>query len=133
MARFDKYDPKSGGFRARLGFAPSAAEVGDVIAVTLNGSGLVVKTTAATDVCEGVICLSSQLNQNDVVDVMTDGEIVDIGASDNVTGAATGAVAYAGASGAVNVTAPGAGVNGTKIGRFVEAWRLVVRVNRVQG
>lgn len=133
MARFDKYNPVSGGFRARLGFAPSAAEVGDVIAVTINGSGLVVKTTAATDVCEGVICLSSLLNQGDVVDVMTDGEVVDITANDNVTGAATGAVAYAGASGAVNVTAPGSGVNGTKIGRFIEAWRLVVRVGRVQG
>lgn len=132
-ARIDKYDPVSGGFRARLGFQPAGSEVGDVIAVTLSGTGTVVKTTAATDVCEGVICLSSPLNQGDVVDVMTDGEIVDIAAGDNVTGAAAGAVAYAGASGAVNVTAPGAGINGTKIGRFVEAWRLVVRVNRVQG
>jgi hypothetical protein len=133
MARFDKVDPKSGSFRARLGWAPVAGEVGDVIAVTVNGSGVAVKTTAATDICEGVVCLSRLLAQGDVVDVMTDGEIVDVGASDNVTGAAAGAVAYAGASGAVNVTAPGAGVNGTKIGRFIEAWRLVVRVQRVQG
>lgn len=133
MARFDKYDPVSGGFRARLGFAPVAGEVGDVIAVTINGSGQVVKTTAATDVCDGVIVLSSLLSQGDVVDVMSDGEIVDIVAGNNVTGNAAGAVAYAGASGAVNVTAPGAGANGTKIGRFIEAWRLVVRVDRVQG
>ncbi len=133
MARFDKYDPVSGGFRGRLGWAPVASEIGDVIAVTVNGSGIVVKTTAATDVCEGVVCMSRAMSQGDVIDVMTDGEIVDVGANDNVTGAATGAVAYAGASGAVNVTAPGAGVNGTKIGRFIEAWRLVVRVQRVQG
>lgn len=131
MARFDKYDPVAGGFRARLGFAPSAAEVGDVINVQINGSGEAVKGTATA--CDGVICLSSLLNQGDVVDVMTHGEIVDIKAGDNVTGAALGAKAYAAAAGAVNVTAPGAGVNGIKIGRFIEAWRLVVRVQDAQG
>ena len=132
MARFDKYNPVSGGFRARLGFAPVAAEVGDVIAVNLNATGQVIKAVAAAD-AEGVICLSSLLAQGDVVDVMTHGEIVDVGASDNVTGQSAGSVAYAGANGAVNATAPGAGINGTRIGRFVEAWRLVVRVQKVQG
>ena len=131
MARIDKYDPISGGFRARLGFQPTAAEVGDVIAVLIDGSGLVQKGSA-TD-CDGVICLSSLLNQNDVVDVMTDGEIVDIGAGNNVTGNAAGAKAYAGAAGAVGVTAPGAGVNGVYLGQYIEAWRLVVRHQFVQG
>jgi hypothetical protein len=131
MARFDKYDPVSGGFRARLGFAPAGSEVGDVINVSINGNGEAVKGSA-TD-CDGVICLSSLLSQGDVTDVMTDGEIVDIATGDNVTGAAAGAKAYAGAAGAVNVTAPGAGVNGIKIGTFVEAWRLVVRLQDVQG
>lgn len=130
MARIDKYNPVSGGFRARLGFAPVASEVGDVIPVQINGSGLVVKATATA--CDGVICLSSLLNLSDVVDVMTSGEIVDVGASDGVTGAATGAVMYAGA-GVVGTTAPGAGVNGIRIGKFVEAWRLIVRVAPVQG
>lgn len=132
MARFDKYNPVSGGFRARLGFAPVASEVGDVIAVDLNASGQVIKAVTAAD-AEGVICLSSLLAQGDVVDVMTDGEIVDIGANDNVTGAAAGTPAFAAAGGGVGVTAPGAGVNGTRIGTFVEAWRLVVRVQKVQG
>lgn len=131
MARFDKYNPVSGGFRARLGFAPVAGEVGDVINVQINGSGEAVKGTAT--VCDGVICLSSLLNQGDVVDVMTSGEIVDIDANSAVTGFAKGALAYAAAAGAVGVTAPGAGVNGVKIGRFIEAWRLVVRVQMVQG
>jgi hypothetical protein len=131
MARIDKYDGVTGGFRARLGFAPIAGEVGDVIAVSLNGSGEVVKGTATA--CDGVICLSSLLNQGDVVDVMTDGEIVDIGAGNNVTGFAAGAVAYSAATGGVGVTAPGAGVAGVRVGRFVEAWRLVVRVQQVQG
>lgn len=131
MARFDKYNPVSGGFRARLGFAPVAGEVGDVINVQINGSGEAVKGTAT--LCDGVICLSSLLNQGDVVDVMTAGEIVDIDANSAVTGFAKGALAYAAAAGAVGVTAPGAGINGVKIGRFIEAWRLVVRVQMVQG
>lgn len=132
MARIDKYDPVSGGFRAKLGWQPVAAEVGDVIAVAINGSGLAVKTTDAIT-CDGVVCLSSLLNQNDPVDVMTHGEIVDVGASDNVTGAAAGARVYSATGGGVGTTAPGAGVNGTRIGRFIEAWRLVVRVQPVQG
>lgn len=132
MARFDKYDPVSGGFRARLGFSPAGSEVGDVIAVIINGSGLAVKTTDAIS-CDGVICLSRQNALNDVIDVMTAGEIVDVGASDNVTGAAAGAKMYSANAGAVGTTAPGAGINGTAIGKFVEAWRLIVRVDRVQG
>lgn len=132
MARIDKYDPVSGGFRARLGWQPVGTEVGDVIAVVIDGTGHAVKTTNAIT-CDGVVCLSSLLNQEDVVDVMTDGEIVDIGASDNVTGAAAGALAYSANAGAVGVTAPAAGVNGTRIGRFVEAWRLIVRIHPVQG
>lgn len=131
MARFDKYDPLSGGFRARLGFAPSAGEVGDVIGVYIDGSGLVQKGGVANT--EGVICLSSLLNQNDPVDVMTDGEIVDVATGDNVTGFALGAKAYAAAAGAIGVTAPGSGVNGVSIGTFVEAWRLIVRVQKTQG
>ncbi len=131
MARIDKYDGKVGGFRAKLGFQPVLAEVGDVIAVTINGSGLAVKAAAGN--ADAVICLSSLLAQNDPVDCMTAGEIVDVTANDNITGAAAGAEVFAGAAGAVNVTAPGAGVNGVRIGKFVEAWRLIVRVQKVQG
>lgn len=130
MARIDKVVPGDGNFRARLGFTPVASEVGDIIPVQINGSGLVVKATSTA--CDGVIVLSSLLNLNDVVDVMTNGEIVDVTANDGVTGAATGASMYAGA-GVLNTTAPGAGVNGVFIGKFVEAWRLIVRVQRVQG
>lgn len=131
-ARFDKYDPLSGGFRARLGFAPSAGEVGDVIPVYVNGSGVLIKSTAL--LCDGVIVLSRQYAINDVVDVMTAGEIVDIvAATDNVAGAAIGAMIYAAAAGATTVTAPTAGTNGIYIGKFVEAWRLIVRVDKVQG
>lgn len=130
MARIDKYQA---GFRARLGFQPLAAEVGDIIPVVINGSSLAVKTTDAIT-CDGVICLSSLLNQNDYVDVMTSGEIVDIvAASDNIAGAAAGATIFAGNAGATTTTAPVAGTNATRIGKCVEAWRLIVRVQRWQG
>lgn len=133
MARFDKYDPIAGGFRAKLGFQPLAAEVGDIIPVVINGSGQAVKTTDAIT-ADGVICLSSLLNQNDFVDVMTHGEIVDVvAANDNVAGAAAGATIFAGNTGTTTTTAPAAGTNATRIGKFVEAWRLVVRVQRWQG
>lgn len=124
MARFDKYDPVSGGFRARLGFAPAAGDVGDVIAVDIDGTGKVIKSVDGT-ACEGVICLSSLLSNNDPVDVMTDGEIVDVAAGNNVTGFATGAKVKAGAAGVVDTAALG-----KNVGRFVEAWRLIVRVGR---
>jgi hypothetical protein len=130
MARIDKYQS---GFRARLGFQPLAAEVGDIIPVVINGSSLAVKTTDSIT-CDGIIVLSSLLNQNDYVDVMTGGEVVDIvAATDNVAGAAAGATLFAVTGGATGVTAPVAGTNATKIGKFVEAWRLVVRVARWQG
>lgn len=132
MARIDKYNPVSGGFRARLGWQPVAGEVGDVIAVVINGTGQAVKTTDAIN-CDGVVVLSSLLSQNDPVDVMTGGEIVDVTANDGVTGRAAGARVFAATAGGVNATAPAAGVNATRIGRFVEDWRLVVRVAPVQG
>lgn len=133
MARIDKYDPVSGGFRARLGWAPVAGEVGDIIAVVINGTGLAVKTTDAIT-ADGVVCMSSLLSLNDPVDVMTHGEIVDVSTTaDNVTGVAAGATVFANTGGAVFATAPAAGVNGTRIGKFVENWRLIVRVQRWQG
>lgn len=129
MARIDKYNPVSGGFRARIGWQPVAAEVGDIIAVTINGQGQAVKAAAAT--ADGVVCLSSLVSSGDVVDVMTHGEIVDVTANDNIAPAA-GAEVFAAAAGGFGA-APAAGANGTRIGRFVEAWRLIVRVQRVQG
>lgn len=131
MARIDKYNPVNGGFRAKLGFAVAASDVGDVIGVLIDGAGLVQKGGVATT--EAVIVPSSVMSTGDTVDCMTSGEVVDIKAGDNVTGFATGAKAYAAAAGAIGVTAPGAGVNGVYIGSFVEAWRLVVRVQKAQG
>lgn len=124
-ARIDKYSGVTGGYRAPLGFAPTAAQVGDVIAVTLDGNGAVQLTGIDGSACRGVICMSSLLAEGDPVDVMTDGEIVDVTTTE-VTGAAAGAEVSAGASGAV-----GAAETGVSLGWMVQAWRLVVRVGRL--
>lgn len=124
MARFDKYDPKDGGFRAALGFAVVAADVGKVIPVDIDGSGLAQRAAANSANVRGVICPTEATAQGRPIDVMTDGEVVDVTTGD-VTGAAAGATVHAGAAGTADVAG-----TGRTLGFFVEAWRLVVRVGR---
>ena len=118
MARFDKYDPVSGGFRAALAasYTGAVAPVG----VGLDANGRVVVGSGVTGI-KGVICIPSDKPAGEVVDVMTHGEIVDLGgaAADNYTANTT--------TGAVT----GAAASATQIyvGHTVEADRLIVRVN----
>lgn len=142
MARYDKYDPKDGGFRAPLNAAWTAtsgpAGVSDldrVIAVALNGSGRLIKAASAA-VAVGVVVISGAKAAGDVVDVMTDGEIVELSATDlqAATAPTAGTKYYMDATaGRLAATAPGAGVNGFYVGHTVEAGRLVVRTGTVQG
>lgn len=125
MARYDKYEPKSGGFRAPLA-ANWAGALATPVGVGLDANGRLVPGAGASGIV-GVVVIDGQVNTlgtrvntkmaGDVVDVMTAGEIVDN------TGLAAGTVYSAGADGAI---AAGAG---TRIGHTVEAQRLVVRVN----
>lgn len=148
MARYDKYDPYSGGFRVPLAadFAPGTANANDplnpanfnkVLPAFLNSSGQLVQPGAATyDKFVGVYIVSGPIRYaGDIVDVMTAGEIVDfndgkyagvVAAQDWYASPATGlAVAIAG------ITAT-AGTNNFYIGHTVEANRLIVRCQRVQ-
>lgn len=125
MARYDKYDPVSGGFRAALA-ADWATPVGTPTAVTLDGNGRVVKV-AAVDTALGVLVVDSAKLAGDIVDVMTSGEIVDC------TGLTAGTSYFSHTDATLVNTAPGAGVNKVRVGHTVEAARLVVRVARVQG
>lgn len=118
MPRFDKYEPLTGGFRAALGFAPVTGDVGAVIAVGINTSGKVVKGSGNTGVI-GVICMSRLMNQGDVVDIMQDGEIVDM------TDLTAGTKYYGSSAGAITTTN-----TDKKVGFTVESDRLVVRVGR---
>lgn len=127
MARFDKYDPISGGFRAPLDFAVVAGEVGTIIGVGLNANGRVVKGAGNTGV-RGAICPVKVMAVGDIIDVMDAGDIVD------VAGLAAGTVYYVNdATGAVEAAAPAVGANKSQLGATVEATRLVVRHLRVQG
>lgn len=118
MARYDKYDPISGGFRAPLAAAWGTAEgLATVFGVGLDANGRVVKGAGNTGVL-GVLVVDSAKAAGDIVDVMTDGEIVDVAL-------AAGTVYFAATGGAVSTTN-----TGTRVGHTVEAKRLVVRAAR---
>lgn len=148
LAKYDKYDPIAGGFRAKLsadltfssegGFGPKG--------VSLNTSGLVVVGTGANSGGVGVLVKNVPLyprmgnipgavnaavpiggKAGDVVDIMTAGEII------VPTGLVAGTTYYIASDGSLTATAPAAGTNGIRAGHTVEADRLIVRVERMQG
>lgn len=142
MARYDKYDPISGGFRARLNAALTlTAEGGFFGAVSLNAQGRVVAGTAGPSGFVGV-CVKNVVRAprtqwaetmgapvphapigamaGDVIDIMTAGEIVDL---DPVAFPA-GTKFYADADGTLTSTAGALPL----VGWTVEAGRLIVRV-----
>jgi hypothetical protein len=125
-ARYDKYDGKVGGFRAPLDADWDADAVGIPTAVALDGNGRVV-VVAAEDTAKGVLVIDHPFAAGDVVDVMTAGEIVDC------EGLAAGTTYYSADDGTLDSTSPSAGANAVQIGHTVEATRLVVRVQKVQG
>lgn len=147
-ARYDKYDPISGGFRAPLAADLTFDAAGHYgpKAVSLNASGQVVEGTAGQSGGLGILIKNVPLYPNlgnipgavnagvpiggkagNIVDVMTDGDIV------SVPGLVAGTAYYAASNGTLTSTAPGAGINGYYVGHTVEADRLVVRFQRVQG
>lgn len=128
MARYDKYEPMGGGFRAPLA-ADWAGALATPVGVGLDASGRVVPGAGNTGVL-GVLVVDGQVNPagtrtnvklaGNIVDVMTDGEIVDC------TGLTAGTVYFAAAAdGAVSTTN-----TGTRLGATVAADRLVVRTAR---
>jgi hypothetical protein len=126
LARIDKYDPISGGHRAPLAANVNAHDgvIGGgtaPVGVGLDSSGrVVVGVSVAAVGIIGVLCLPSNKKAGDVVDVMTAGEIVDVGGTAGTVYTAnttTGAITNAAAS-----------ATQIRVGYTVEAGRLVVRV-----
>lgn len=116
MARYDKYNSVSGGFRAPLAADYTGSE--DVIGVGLDSNGRVVPGAGDTGVV-GVMVKTLTAYAGDIVDVMTDGEIVE-------ADLAAGSLYYAAAGdGEVSTTD-----TGKQIGFTVEADRLVIRAGR---
>jgi len=145
MARYDKYDPISGGFRARLNAALTLTNGSFMGGVSLNASGrvvvgsagqsgpvgLLVKNVARGPVGQwGTALNGGTPNQNapigarvgDVVDIMTSGEIVDLDPAVFVAGSKV----WAKADGTLEVGAGSAG--SFQVGWTVEAGRLIVRI-----
>jgi len=152
MARYDKYDPISGGFRGRLGedhgiTADSNGEAGPV-GVGLNSDGRVVLGAGDTGIIGVVVKnLPRQpgvrfgnslygdplataymgLGEGDVVDIMTSGEIVEVDSE-----LLPGTRVYAAPDGSLTADADDGGepaVANTPIGYIVDSGRLVVRVS----
>lgn len=143
MSRIDKYGPLTGGFRAPLNAAWNAtsgpsgvSDLNRVIVVALNGSGRLIKAASAA-AAVGVVCLSSAKEVGAVVDVMTNGEIVELDGND-IQG---GTTPTAGTKYILDTTAsrlaaqgtPAAGTNTFYVGTTIEATRLVVRCGSFQG
>lgn len=126
MARIDKYDPLSGGHRAPLAAAVNAHDgvIGGATApvgVGLDSSGRVVVGVGVAAVgIIGVLCLPRNMKAGDIVDVMTAGEIVDVG------GAAGTAYTANTTTGAI--TSAAASATQIRVGYTVEVGRLVVRI-----
>lgn len=125
MARIDKYDPKDGGHRAPLEADHAKTTPGNPIAVGLNASGRVVDGAGNTGII-GLLVLDRDMKAGEIVDIMQDGEIVEM------TGVTAGTIITAdNATGVLAVTAPAAGR--TRVGWTVEASRLIARLGRVPG
>lgn len=115
MPRYDKYDPVDGGFRAPLAAAVVSDDAFTIFGVGLDSSGTVVRGAGQTGVI-GVMISHGVKAAGDIVDVMTDGEIVEAGlAAGTVYGANT-------ATGVI-----GTGTGAVRVGHTVEASRLIVR------
>lgn len=141
MSRFDKYDPKDGGFRALLNAAMTATsgpssvtDLNRILVVGINSSGRVVKS-ASVAACSGIVIATRPMAAGEPIDVMTDGEVVELDGADIQGGAAATPgqkLYYDSTASRLTATAPGSGVNGFYVGQVIEAARLVVRCQAVQ-
>lgn len=123
MSRYDKYDPKAGGFRLNLASAftadgTSGNETDTIHLVNLNGNGQAVlgaNGTGTTPV--GVAVVNRAVPAGKPIDVMTAGEIVDLADDTNtgVSGAAAGSVLA---------------VEGVNVGVVTDDGRAVIRFNQ---
>lgn len=131
MPRYDKYDPYDGGFRAPLAAVVDSADGFDLVGVGINASGLAVVGAGQTGIV-GVMVAHGAKKVGDIVDVMTDGEVVEFTEDGTAAGAAavSGTKYYVVAATGVVTDEPGTTPANIPIGHTVEASRLVVRVAR---
>ncbi|AYN57959.1 hypothetical protein HWB90_gp009 [Mycobacterium phage Fowlmouth] len=130
MSRYDKYDPKVGGYRATLAADWATNDVEHAVAVGHDANGRVVKGAGVSGV-KGVLVLTKAYKAGTRVDVMTSGDIIEFGPYDGTSVAGvdfadTSTNYYGHADGTVTDTQDDDGVY---IGHTVDnGRRLVVRV-----
>lgn len=129
ILRYDKYEPKGGGYRSPLAAAFPAADLNIGFGTGHDAAGRTVRGVGVTGI-KGVLVLTSAKNAGDIIDVMTDGEIVEfpgVAGTNYFADGATGALVPG--TGDDTLTPPA--TPGSKyIGHTVEASRLIVRVGR---
>lgn len=118
MARYDKYDGVAGGFRVKSKAAVVEANWDRPVGLGVDANGLGSVKAPETSGYKGVTIVDrTKRRAGDILDVMTNGEIVDC------TGLTAGTTYYL-------QTATGElGTTETRymVGHTVEAWRLIVR------
>jgi hypothetical protein len=127
MARYDKYNPYGGGFRAPLAADWLPADVGAPIGVGLNNAGQVVKGAGQSGIV-GVLILTMARKAGEIADVMKFGEIVEFGvtiATPAGIGAAGTAYFADATTGVINATSA---TGKTEVGHTVEGSRLIVAI-----
>lgn len=129
MARYDKYDPKNGGYRATLAADFDADNLEKALGVGHDSNGRLVIGKGASGI-KGVLVLTKAHKAGTRVDPMTSGEITEFGPSDenSVPGTDFGVAGtnyYAHDDGTITATK---GTDGVYVGFTVEAQRLIVRV-----
>ena len=141
LSRYDKYDPYDGGFRAPLAatFGYTAGnpdkthvDLGKLFAAGVNASGQVTKfTSAAATAFIGVFIIDEPKAAGDMIDVMTDGDIVDL-LDAEILAADTLAAAnrlYADCSVTTGQLTNTKATGDFYVGRMMSVSRLVVRCN----
>lgn len=131
MARYDKYNPYGGGFRAFLAADWDVADAGKPYAMGLNTSGQLVKGAGNSGVVGVLVLTRAIVATREPVDVMKFGEIVLF--APTATDPLSGGTGVAGTSYYANTTTgviSATGGTGTvKVGHTVEADRLVVAID----
>jgi hypothetical protein len=122
VSRFDKYGPVVGGFRAPLLAAITSTDVGKIQAVSINTSGQVVIGGAAETAVIGLIVAVRPMAVNEVIDVMTSGEIVEATKTAGTAWAA-GDIVYAHLAGTVDAVS----TSGKVVGKMLSTTRMLVR------
>lgn len=130
MSRYDKYDPKVGGYRATLAadFNPDNLEKCLAVGHDVNGHLVV---GAGVSGIKAVLVLTKAHKAGKRVDPMTRGEIVEFGPSDvgsepGVDFGDPGTDYYGHNDGTVTATQ---GADGVYVGHTVEGHRLIVNVS----